>query len=127
MVLVGVAGFATSSALCGATPTGALAGAVVDLLPRRPGRLRGALFPASLAIVVSAFPIHERGRALAVFFAITGGLTAVGPIAGGYLTEWTWRAIFWVNVPVAIIAVVMTRTAPGRGPPPGTRSTTAAP
>src|SRR5262249_7521335 len=56
-----------------------------------------------------SFPLHERGRAMAVFFAVAGGLTSVGPIAGGYLTEWTWRAVFWVNIPVAIIGLVLTR------------------
>jgi EmrB/QacA subfamily drug resistance transporter len=120
MVLVGVVGFATASALCGATPTGALAEPWLIFFRVVQGVFAALMFPASLAIVVSAFPIHERGRALAVFFAITGGLTAVGPIAGGYLTEWTWRAIFWVNVPVAIIAVVMTRIAhPAEGRHPG--------
>ena len=44
---------------------------------------------------------------MAIFFAIAGGLTAIGPLAGGYLIEWTWRAIFWVNIPVAIIALVL--------------------
>ncbi len=53
------------------------------------------MFPAALAIVVSAFPVSDRGKAMAIFFGITGGLTAVGPLAGGYLTEWTWRSIFW--------------------------------
>ncbi len=51
--------------------------------------------------------MRERGKALAVFFGIAGGLTAVGPILGGYLTQWTWRAIFWVNIPVALIALVL--------------------
>ena len=37
-----------------------------------------------------------------------GGLTSIGPIAGGYLTQWTWRSIFWINVPVAIIAIILT-------------------
>jgi MFS family permease len=37
-----------------------------------------------------------------------GGLTALGPLLGGYLTSWTWRAIFRVNVPVAVIAIVLT-------------------
>ena len=60
------------------------------------------MFPAALAIVVQTFELRERGRALALFFGIAGGLTAVGPILGGYLTQWTWRAIFWVNIPVAI-------------------------
>jgi MFS family permease len=72
------------------------------------GAFAALLFPAALAIVVGAFPQRERGRALAVFFGVTGALTSVGPLAGGYLTEWTWRAIFWINVPVAIIALVLT-------------------
>ena len=59
-------------------------------------------------MVVASFPLGERGKALAIFFGISGGLTAIGPIAGGYLTQWTWRAIFWINIPVAIVAVVLT-------------------
>ena len=35
-------------------------------------------------------------------------LTSVGPIAGGYLTQWTWRAIFWINLPFAVVAIVLT-------------------
>jgi MFS family permease len=45
---------------------------------------------------------------MAVFFGVAGGLTAVGPLLGGYLSAWTWRSIFWVNIPVAIVAVVLT-------------------
>jgi predicted MFS family arabinose efflux permease len=44
---------------------------------------------------------------MAVFFGISGGLTAIGPIAGGYLTKWTWRSIFWINIPVAIVALLL--------------------
>ena len=44
---------------------------------------------------------------MAIFFGLAGGLTAVGPVLGGYPTEWTWRAIFWVNIPVAPIALVL--------------------
>ena len=44
---------------------------------------------------------------MAIFFGIAGGLTAIGPIAGGYLIEWTWRAIFWINIPVALIALAL--------------------
>ncbi len=65
------------------------------------------MFPAALGIVVQTFALHQRGRALALFFGIAGGLTAVGPVLGGYLTEWTWRAIFWVNIPVALIALML--------------------
>ena len=46
---------------------------------------------------------------MAIFFGIAGGLTAIGPIAGGYLTQWTWRSIFWINIPVAVLALVLIR------------------
>ena len=65
------------------------------------------MFPAAIAIVVETFDLRSRGRALALFFGIAGGLTAIGPIAGGYLIQWTWRAIFWINIPVALIALAL--------------------
>lgn len=108
MVLAGVTGFAIFSALCGATPTGSIGEAWMIFFRILQGASAALLFPAALAIVVSAYPLRERGKALAIFFAASGGLTALGPLAGGYLTEWTWRAIFWVNVPVAIVAIVLT-------------------
>jgi EmrB/QacA subfamily drug resistance transporter len=107
MVTVGVIAFAVCSALCGATPTGSIAETWMIVFRVLQGAAAAILFPAALAIVVASYPVAERGKALAVFFSITGALTAVGPIAGGYLTEWTWRSIFWVNVPVAIIALVL--------------------
>ena len=108
MVTIGVVVFATASALCGATPTGSLDEAWMITFRFIQGAGAAIMFPAALAIVIAAFPLNERGRALAIFFGIAGGLTALGPLAGGYLTEWTWRAIFWVNVPVAIIALFLT-------------------
>jgi MFS family permease len=108
MVIVGVTGFALASALCGATPTGELAEAWMIFFRVIQGAFAALMFPAALAIVVAAFDISERGKAMATFFGVTGGLTAVGPLAGGYLTEITWRAIFWVNIPVAVIALVLT-------------------
>jgi EmrB/QacA subfamily drug resistance transporter len=111
MVIIGVTGFAVCSALCGATPTGALGEAWLIAFRVAQGAFAAVLFPAALAIVVAAFPRRERGRALATFFGVTGALTAVGPLAGGYLTEWTWRAIFWVNVPVAVVALILTAKA----------------
>jgi EmrB/QacA subfamily drug resistance transporter len=108
MVLIGVTIFAVSSALCGATPSGGGAEAWLIIFRVIQGFGAALLFPAALAIVVAAFPLQQRGRALAIFFGISGGLTAIGPILGGWLTQYTWRAIFWVNVPVAIIAIVLT-------------------
>jgi MFS family permease len=108
MVTIGVVLFATASALCGATPSGSLDEAWLIVFRIIQGAGAALMFPAALAIVLGAFPMRERGRAMAIFFAVAGGLTSIGPIAGGYLTEWTWRAIFWVNIPVAIIALVLT-------------------
>ena len=111
MLVIGVVVFAVASALCGLTPTGEIAEAWMITFRVIQGAGAALMFPAALAIVVGAFPVAERGKAMAVFFGITGGLTAVGPFAGGYLTEWTWRSIFWINVPVAIIALVLTAIA----------------
>ena len=108
VVLVGIIGFAGSSALCGATPKGSFAETWLIVFRVVQGLSAALMIPAALAVVVSSFALAERGRALAIFFGISGGLTAIGPIAGGYLTQWTWRAIFWINIPVAIIAVVLT-------------------
>jgi EmrB/QacA subfamily drug resistance transporter len=107
MVLIGVIGFAAASALCGFTPKGSIAETWIIVFRVAQGATAALLFPAAVGIVVSAFPLQERGRAMAIFFGISGGLTAIGPIAGGYLTQWTWRAIFWINVPVAVIALIL--------------------
>jgi EmrB/QacA subfamily drug resistance transporter len=107
MVTIGVVVFASASALCGLTPKGSLAEAWIVTFRVLQGAGGAIMFPAALAIVVQTFALRERGRALAIFFGIAGGLTAVGPILGGYLTQWTWRAIFWVNIPVAIIALIL--------------------
>ena len=111
MVLVGVAGFALASAACGFTPKGSIAEAWIIFFRAVQGATAALLFPASVAIVVASFPVRERGKAMAIFFGISGGLTAIGPIAGGFLTQWTWRSIFWINIPVAIVALVLTRIA----------------
>ena len=108
MVLIGVVAFALFSALCGATPTGSEGEVWMIVFRVLQGASAAILFPAALAIVVGSYELAERGKALAIFFSISGGLTAIGPLAGGYLTEWTWRAIFWINVPVAVVAIVLT-------------------
>lgn len=107
MVTLGVIVFALSSALCGLTPKGSFAETWLIVFRALQGAGGAIMFPAALAIVVQTYRLRERGRALAVFFGIAGGLTAVGPILGGFLTEWTWRAIFWVNLPIAAIALLL--------------------
>jgi MFS family permease len=107
MVVLGVVIFAVASALCGLTPRGGAAEAWLITFRAIQGAGGAIMFPAALAIVVATFDLGTRGRALALFFGIAGGLTAVGPIAGGYLIQWTWRSIFWINVPVAVIALIL--------------------
>jgi EmrB/QacA subfamily drug resistance transporter len=107
MVTLGVVVFAAASAMCGLTPKGGIAEAWIVTFRVIQGAGGAIMFPAALAIVVQTFALRERGKALAIFFGIAGGLTAVGPILGGVLTQWTWRAIFWVNIPVAIIALIL--------------------
>src|SRR6202167_4945058 len=109
MCVLGVIIFAGSSALCGLTPSGGGAEAWIVAFRVLQGAGGAIMFPAALAIVVQTFDLRSRGRALALFFGIAGGLTAIGPIAGGYLLEWTWRAIFWINVPIALIALILIR------------------
>jgi EmrB/QacA subfamily drug resistance transporter len=107
MVVIGVIGFAVASALCGATPKGSVAETWIIVFRVLQGAFAALMFPAAVGIVVASFPLRERGKAMAIFFGISGGLTAIGPIAGGFLTQWTWRSIFWINVPVAIIALIL--------------------
>jgi len=107
MVVLGVIIFAGASALCGLTPRGGIAETWIVAFRAVQGLGGAIMFPAAIAIVVGTFDLHSRGRALALFFGIAGGLTAIGPIVGGYLLEWTWRAIFWINVPVALIALAL--------------------
>ncbi len=107
MVTLGIIVFAGASALCGLTPKGSFAEAWIVIFRVIQGVGGAIMFPAALAIVVQTFALRERGRALALFFGIAGGLTAIGPVLGGYLTQWTWRAIFWVNIPVALIALAL--------------------
>src|ERR1700677_38403 len=107
MVTLGVVVFATASAFCGLTPKGGVAEAWIVAFRVLQGAGGAIMFPAALAIVVQTFALRERGKALALFFGIAGGLTAIGPVLGGFLTQWTWRAIFWVNIPVALIALVL--------------------
>jgi EmrB/QacA subfamily drug resistance transporter len=111
MVVVGVVVFAGASTMCGLTPANGGAEAWIVSFRVLQGLGAAVMYPAALAIVVSAYEVRERGRALAVFFGVAGGLTAIGPILGGLLSEWTWRAIFWVNVPVAVVALVLTSMA----------------
>lgn len=111
VVVAGTLVFVVSSVLCGCVPRGDFAQTWLIVFRATQGLGAALLFPAALAVVVAVFPVERRGRALALFFGLSGALTALGPLLGGWLTAWTWRAIFWVNVPVALVALVLTAMA----------------
>src|SRR5580658_7966645 len=77
MVVLGVIIFAAASTMCGLTPKGGLAEAWIVTFRALQGVGGAIMFPAALAIVVQTFALRERGRALALFFGIAGGLTAI--------------------------------------------------
>ena len=63
----------------------------------------------AMALVASNFEGRERGTALGILGSVIGLSTASGPLVGGYLVEaFGWPSIFYINVPVGIIAVIMT-------------------
>ena len=83
-----------------------------------------AMFATALALLASAFHGKDRGTAFGVFGATTGVAVAIGPVLGGVLTSGlSWRWIFFVNIPICIVAITvsMLRVAesrdPTRGPP----------
>ncbi|MFM8323157.1 MAG: MFS transporter [Chloroflexota bacterium] len=102
--LAGFAIFVISSALCGLAPS------VSALVACRAVQALGAamLSANSPAILTKSFPPRQRGQALGLQATMTYlGLT-VGPSLGGWLTEaFSWRAVFYINVPVGVIALLL--------------------
>lgn len=105
MFVIGLVGFGATSALCAVAPT-------VELLvaARALQGIAGALLvPGSLAIVAATFEGEARGKAVGTWTAWTGIATVVGPAGGGALIGLTsWRAIFWVNLPLIAATVALT-------------------
>jgi EmrB/QacA subfamily drug resistance transporter len=102
--LVGAGGFAIASALGGFAPNEGLLFAARAMQ----GAFGALLAPASLALIAVLFTdTKERAKAFAVYGAIAGGGSAVGLLLGGVLTEYAdWRWCFWVNIPIAVLAIV---------------------
>jgi len=104
--LIGLVGFAGTSALCGLAPT--LEWLVVFRLLQ--GGAGALLIPGSIALITHAFQGAERGRAFGIWAASTSALIVLGPIIGGILVDTIgWRVAFLINVPVLAVAVWATR------------------
>ena len=102
MFLVGLGVFLTASLCCG------LAGSVETLITMRALQAVGAalLLPASLSIVLAAFPIERRAVVVSLWGAVAGLASAVGPSLGSFLVDrWGWQWAFFLNLPPGIWAI----------------------
>ncbi|MCW0215333.1 MAG: MFS transporter [Pseudonocardia sp.] len=101
--LIGVVWFAVASLICGLAPN-------IELLvaARMLQGVGGALLtPGSLAIISSSFHGGDRAAAIGAWSGLGGIAGAVGPFLGGWLVEWSWRAVFLLNLPVAVLVIVV--------------------
>lgn len=107
MLMTGVAGFALASLLCSLAPHGSVSAGWLIVARVLQGISGGLMFPAALGIVAAGVDRQRRASAMATFFAVTGAMTCIGPMFGGYLATITWRSIFWINLPIAAVALAV--------------------
>ncbi|MCW1958542.1 MAG: MFS transporter [Mycobacterium sp.] len=104
MFLIGVVGFAVTSVGIG------LIGSVSGVIALRAlqGVFGALLMPSTLAIIRNAFRPHELNTAIGIWGAASGVSVAAGPILGGLLVEhFSWESVFYINVPIAVVAVLL--------------------
>jgi EmrB/QacA subfamily drug resistance transporter len=112
---IGMALFVVASAACALAPNVSL------LIAARTLQGVGAaiIAPTSLSLLSAAFPVEKRGAALGIFGGITGIAVLAGPVIGGAVTQGlAWQWIFWLNVPIGLLAIplVLWRISESRGP-----------
>lgn len=105
--LIGMAGFTLSSALCGA----AVSPDMLTVSRVLQGAFSGLMFPQVLSVIQVVFEPKDRGKAFSAFGATLGLGTVLGPVVGGLLIQAAlftdpWRAIFFVNVPIGVVAFI---------------------
>jgi EmrB/QacA subfamily drug resistance transporter len=99
--VVGVAWFAIASALCGAAPT---AGTLIAARALQ-GVGAALLVPGSLAIIEATFRQQDRAPAVGAWSGLGGVATAIGPLLGGWLVGFSWRYVFFINLPLAAVVI----------------------
>jgi EmrB/QacA subfamily drug resistance transporter len=101
-LLAGMVGFVAASALCGLSQNMVM----LVLFRGVQGLFGGMLFASVFAVLADIFPIEQRARMQGIFGAVFGLSSVIGPTLGGWLTDGPgWRWVFYVNVPVGVLAV----------------------
>ena len=106
LIMLAVAGFTLASIFCG------FAVSLTTLILFRviQGLCGGVMQPLSQAVMLESFPPHERGQAMALWSLGIVVAPILGPVLGGWLTDdYSWRWIFYVNIPIGIVAMVLIR------------------
>src|SRR5215472_2010528 len=107
--VAGLAGFSLGSALCALSP------GVPELIAARIIQAAGAglMVPASLSLLLASVPVAGRAKAIGTWSALGALGAALGPVIGGTLVQLSWRWVFWINIPVGLLAVLLAvRTVP---------------
>ncbi|PYS55243.1 MAG: EmrB/QacA family drug resistance transporter [Acidobacteria bacterium] len=106
LLMTSVVGFTTASFFCGFAPN--LAWLVSFRILQ--GLTGGVLQPVSQAVMLEAFPPAQRGKAMGFWGLGIVVAPMLGPVLGGWLTDnYSWRWIFYVNIPVGIVSIIMTK------------------
>jgi MFS transporter, DHA2 family, multidrug resistance protein len=105
LLIAAVTGFTAASFLCGLAPS--LPVLIVFRVIQ--GATGGGLQPLSQAVLLEAFPPKDRGKAMAFWGLGIVVAPMLGPVLGGWITDsYSWRWIFYINIPIGIISVIMT-------------------
>jgi MFS transporter, DHA2 family, multidrug resistance protein len=106
LLMLSVTGFTVASFFCGLAPS--LLWLIVFRVIQ--GAAGGALQPLSQAVLLEAFPPEERGKAMAFWGLGIVVAPILGPVLGGWLTDaYSWRWVFYINIPVGITSLIMTK------------------
>ena len=106
LLMISVTAFTVASFFCGLAPN--LTFLVICRIVQ--GATGGALQPISQAVLLEAFPPHERGKAMGFWGLGIVVAPILGPVLGGWLTDnYSWRWVFYINIPVGIASIIMTK------------------